>query len=116
MVTLFRKHELTIHRWPQWSSFFDDVYLGELESVTMANEHTDNATSEGASGKITLGRYMWERIHQVGVDTIFGVPGNSYHRRRGETPLSLDQAISTSSFSTPYTRPADSSSSPIKTN
>jgi hypothetical protein len=27
------------------------------------------------SGKITLGRYMWERLHQVGVDTIFGVPG-----------------------------------------
>lgn len=27
-------------------------------------------------GKITLGRYMWERIHQVGVDTIFGVPGD----------------------------------------
>lgn len=29
-----------------------------------------------ASGKITLGRYMWERLHQVGVDTIFGVPGD----------------------------------------
>lgn len=28
------------------------------------------------SGKITLGQYMWERIHQVGVDTIFGVPGD----------------------------------------
>ncbi|KAH7351452.1 pyruvate decarboxylase-like protein [Pyrenochaeta sp. MPI-SDFR-AT-0127] len=27
-------------------------------------------------GKITLGRYMWERIHQVGIDTIFGVPGD----------------------------------------
>ncbi|USP78278.1 Pyruvate decarboxylase [Curvularia clavata] len=26
--------------------------------------------------KITLGRYMWERIHQLGVDTIFGVPGD----------------------------------------
>jgi pyruvate decarboxylase len=26
--------------------------------------------------KITLGRYMWERIHQIGVDTIFGVPGD----------------------------------------
>ncbi|KAF2194959.1 pyruvate decarboxylase [Zopfia rhizophila CBS 207.26] len=25
---------------------------------------------------ISLGRYMWERIHQVGVDTIFGVPGD----------------------------------------
>jgi pyruvate decarboxylase len=29
-----------------------------------------------SSGKITLGRYMWERIHQIGVDTIFGVPGD----------------------------------------
>lgn len=28
------------------------------------------------SGKITLGRYMWERLHQVGVDTVFGVPGD----------------------------------------
>lgn len=28
------------------------------------------------SGKITLGRYMWERLHQIGVDTIFGVPGD----------------------------------------
>jgi pyruvate decarboxylase len=28
------------------------------------------------SGKITLGRYMWERIHQIGIDTIFGVPGD----------------------------------------
>jgi pyruvate decarboxylase len=28
------------------------------------------------SGKITLGCYMWERIHQIGVDTIFGVPGD----------------------------------------
>ncbi|KAH7082083.1 pyruvate decarboxylase-like protein [Paraphoma chrysanthemicola] len=28
------------------------------------------------AGKITLGRYMWERIHQIGVDTIFGVPGD----------------------------------------
>ncbi|KAF9690874.1 hypothetical protein EKO04_011179 [Ascochyta lentis] len=26
--------------------------------------------------KISLGRYMWERLHQVGVDTIFGVPGD----------------------------------------
>lgn len=26
--------------------------------------------------KISLGRYMWERIHQIGVDTIFGVPGD----------------------------------------
>lgn len=29
-----------------------------------------------ASDKITLGRYMWERIHQIGIDTIFGVPGD----------------------------------------
>jgi pyruvate decarboxylase len=28
------------------------------------------------SGKIPLGQYMWERIHQIGVDTIFGVPGD----------------------------------------
>lgn len=28
------------------------------------------------SGKISLGRYMWERLHQVGIDTIFGVPGD----------------------------------------
>ncbi|KAH8707570.1 pyruvate decarboxylase-like protein [Phaeosphaeriaceae sp. PMI808] len=27
-------------------------------------------------GKITLGRYVWERIHQIGVDTVFGVPGD----------------------------------------
>ncbi|KAF2199104.1 pyruvate decarboxylase [Delitschia confertaspora ATCC 74209] len=25
---------------------------------------------------IPLGRYVWERIHQVGIDTIFGVPGD----------------------------------------
>ncbi|EAT80916.2 hypothetical protein SNOG_11872 [Parastagonospora nodorum SN15] len=31
---------------------------------------------EMPAGKITLGRYMWERIHQIGVDTIFGVPGD----------------------------------------
>jgi pyruvate decarboxylase len=31
---------------------------------------------DSPSGKITLGRYMWERIHQIGVDTIFGVPGD----------------------------------------
>ncbi|EUC49429.1 hypothetical protein COCMIDRAFT_23005 [Bipolaris oryzae ATCC 44560] len=29
-----------------------------------------------AENKIPLGRYMWERIHQIGVDTIFGVPGD----------------------------------------
>ncbi|KAF2125761.1 pyruvate decarboxylase-like protein [Dothidotthia symphoricarpi CBS 119687] len=28
------------------------------------------------SGKISLGQYMWTRIHQVGIDTIFGVPGD----------------------------------------
>ncbi len=31
---------------------------------------------EATSKKITLGRYLWERLHQVGVDTIFGVPGD----------------------------------------
>ncbi|KAF2634889.1 pyruvate decarboxylase [Massarina eburnea CBS 473.64] len=29
-----------------------------------------------ADTEITLGRYLWERIHQVGVDTIFGCPGD----------------------------------------
>ncbi|OAL53040.1 pyruvate decarboxylase [Pyrenochaeta sp. DS3sAY3a] len=29
-----------------------------------------------SSSQITLGRYMWERIHQIGIDTIFGVPGD----------------------------------------
>lgn len=53
----------------------------------MANEHTASTTSEGPSGKITLGRYMWERIHQVGVDTIFGVPGNWYRCRRHGSSL-----------------------------
>ena len=28
------------------------------------------------TGKITLGRYLWERLHQIGIDTIFGVPGD----------------------------------------
>ncbi|KAJ4308903.1 hypothetical protein N0V94_009168, partial [Neodidymelliopsis sp. IMI 364377] len=31
---------------------------------------------ESTSEKITLGRYMWERLYQVGVQTIFGVPGD----------------------------------------
>ncbi|KAL6709251.1 hypothetical protein ACN47E_001658 [Coniothyrium glycines] len=31
---------------------------------------------EMPTGKISLGRYMWERLHQVGIDTIFGVPGD----------------------------------------
>ncbi|PVH93205.1 pyruvate decarboxylase [Periconia macrospinosa] len=26
--------------------------------------------------QITLGRYLWERLHQVGIDTIFGCPGD----------------------------------------
>ncbi|OCL06705.1 hypothetical protein AOQ84DRAFT_378354 [Glonium stellatum] len=25
---------------------------------------------------ITLGRYLWERVYQIGVRTIFGVPGD----------------------------------------
>lgn len=29
-----------------------------------------------AEAKIPLGRYLWERIKQVGVSTIFGVPGD----------------------------------------
>ncbi|KAJ4332108.1 hypothetical protein N0V95_009738, partial [Ascochyta clinopodiicola] len=28
------------------------------------------------SGKISLGQYMWARLQQVGVETIFGVPGD----------------------------------------
>ncbi|KAF2449792.1 pyruvate decarboxylase [Karstenula rhodostoma CBS 690.94] len=28
------------------------------------------------ANKITLGRYMWERIHQIGITSIFGVPGD----------------------------------------
>lgn len=28
------------------------------------------------TGKITLGRYLWERLHQIGIDTLFGVPGD----------------------------------------
>ncbi|KAJ4360824.1 uncharacterized protein N0V89_001391 [Didymosphaeria variabile] len=28
------------------------------------------------ANKISLGRYMWERIHQIGVNSIFGVPGD----------------------------------------
>lgn len=32
--------------------------------------------ADSPSEKITLGQYMWERLHQVGVDTIFGVPGS----------------------------------------
>ncbi|KAF3008541.1 hypothetical protein E8E13_006536 [Curvularia kusanoi] len=32
--------------------------------------------AESTPEKITLGRYMWERLHQVGVSTIFGVPGD----------------------------------------
>ncbi|KAL5417801.1 Pyruvate decarboxylase isozyme 2 [Paraphaeosphaeria minitans] len=27
------------------------------------------------ANKITLGRYMWGRIHQIGCTSIFGVPG-----------------------------------------
>ncbi|KAK5165916.1 uncharacterized protein LTR77_008840 [Saxophila tyrrhenica] len=39
------------------------------------------ATSNGAAANghglnIALGRYLWERIHQVGVNHIFGVPGD----------------------------------------
>ena len=43
--------------------------------------HEDMATingivANGTGPTIALGRYLWERIHQVGVNHIFGVPGD----------------------------------------
>lgn len=32
--------------------------------------------TNGTSNTVALGRYLWERIHQVGVNHIFGVPGD----------------------------------------
>ena len=38
---------------------------------------TTNGVVENGSGPtVPLGRYLWERIHQVGVNHIFGVPGD----------------------------------------
>lgn len=37
---------------------------------------TNGATPNGTANTIALGRYLWERIHQVGVNHIFGVPGD----------------------------------------
>lgn len=37
---------------------------------------TNGVTENGANSTIALGRYLWERIHQVGVNHIFGVPGD----------------------------------------
>ncbi|KAI8941110.1 hypothetical protein NX059_002348 [Plenodomus lindquistii] len=31
---------------------------------------------DASSDKISLGHYMWTRLHQIGIDTIFGVPGD----------------------------------------
>ncbi|KAF1924583.1 pyruvate decarboxylase [Didymella exigua CBS 183.55] len=41
-----------------------------------SNGSTEPAPEGVKTGRITLGRYMWERLHQVGVETIFGVPGD----------------------------------------
>ncbi|KAK3055544.1 hypothetical protein LTR09_003464 [Extremus antarcticus] len=35
-----------------------------------------NGSTQNGNGTIALGRYLWERIHQVGVNHIFGVPGD----------------------------------------
>jgi TPP-dependent 2-oxoacid decarboxylase len=38
---------------------------------------TTNGVVENGSGPtVPLGRYLWERIHQVGVNHVFGVPGD----------------------------------------
>lgn len=37
---------------------------------------TQNSMGDMTSTKITLGHYMWSRLHQLGIDTIFGVPGD----------------------------------------
>jgi hypothetical protein len=43
----------------------------------LRNMATTNGVAENGSGPtVALGRYLWERIHQVGVNHIFGVPGD----------------------------------------
>ena len=37
---------------------------------------TNGVVENGAETTVALGRYLWERIHQVGVNHIFGVPGD----------------------------------------
>ena len=40
----------------------------------MASTNGNSANGHGET--VALGRYLWERIHQVGVNHIFGVPGD----------------------------------------
>ena len=37
---------------------------------------TNGVMENGADATVPLGRYLWERIHQVGVNHVFGVPGD----------------------------------------
>lgn len=37
---------------------------------------TMSSAANGDGATIPLGKFVWERIHQVGVDHIFGVPGD----------------------------------------
>jgi len=37
---------------------------------------TNGTTANGTHNTVALGRYLWERIHQVGVNHVFGVPGD----------------------------------------
>ncbi len=37
---------------------------------------TNGVAQNGHASTIALGRYLWERIHQLGVNHIFGVPGD----------------------------------------
>jgi TPP-dependent 2-oxoacid decarboxylase len=46
---------------------------------------TTNGVVENGSGPtVPLGRYLWERIHQVGVNHVFGVPGDFNLTRKSE--------------------------------
>jgi TPP-dependent 2-oxoacid decarboxylase len=37
---------------------------------------TNGVVQNGTDATVKLGRYLWERIHQVGVNHVFGVPGD----------------------------------------
>lgn len=37
---------------------------------------TNGVVENGSGSTVALGRYLWERIHQVGVNHVFGVPGD----------------------------------------
>ena len=37
---------------------------------------TNGVAENGHASTVPLGRYLWERIHQIGVNHIFGVPGD----------------------------------------